>query len=153
MVFDPIWTLPSAEPLSPTSFMQPLDAGTDGAGNLLLIARYSGPFAIAGEPLAIQAASGFGVVLAKYERDGTPLWHRSLPGHGGFSNVAADSMGNVVALGRSLGSVDLNDGLLDADGPQLLLAKYAPSGKPLLRAACATVDNYSETRGWELWKL
>jgi hypothetical protein len=136
-----LWERSLAEPLDQDAFIRPNSVRTDPRGNLVVTAEYNGPFAIAGDPLSFDP---WGSLLAEFDVHGDPVWHRSALGAGKFSDAAADSSADVVAVGRSYGRVDLGTGTLGADGVwTLFLAKYTHRGLPIFAKSW-------EARSWQV---
>lgn len=101
---------------------------TDGSGNLLLGAYFSGTIDLGGGTLASVGRS-VDAVVAKYQPDGTPLWARRFgdKAEDKCYGVAADRAGNVLVVGSFQGTLDFGGGpLMSAGGRDAFLLKLGP---------------------------
>lgn len=104
---------------------------------VVLSGAYHGALDLGKGPLPFDGDS-FDLFLAKFDRDGTPLWSRGFPApaYQGPSDVVADSQGSIWLTGVFKGSVDLGTGPLvqrpSAHGGDFFVAKFGADGQTLL---------------------
>ncbi|MFP2931496.1 hypothetical protein ACLESO_41185 [Pyxidicoccus sp. 3LG] len=101
--------------------------GTDRARNVLL-AGWSEAGAALG---AVAPMTVEGAFLVKLDREGTPLWAKTLEGDAAFlaSSLVTDREGNAFVAGSLYdGSLDFGGRVLTAKGLRGFLAKYGPDG-------------------------
>lgn len=101
----------------------------DAQGNVLLTGTFQGAVNFGAGTL--QSAGGSDAILLKLSPAGVFQWGRALGGTADdrANGVAADSAGNVLVAGHFQGQVNLGGALLrSAGGPDIFLAKYAPTG-------------------------
>jgi len=108
------------------------DFDLDAEGNLYLAGDFSGTLSLGTNSLTSRGSSDF--FLARFDRDGTPLWIRQSGGTGWDHSpaVSLDRSGNVFLSGFFISSVDFGPAQLTSRGmTDLFIAKYNRQGKPL----------------------
>ena len=98
----------------------------DTTGNVIITGYFGGAVDFGGGPIA--STTNKDVFLAKYDISGGHLWSASFGAAEGRA-VAVDGMGNVLAAGALLGTVDFGGGQLSSAGGQdAFLAKLDDGG-------------------------
>ena len=106
---------------------------SDLEGGLYAVGHFSDDMAFAKGVLRSEGGKdGF---IARYDRDGVPLWARAIGGRGldEMYRVATDTRGRAVLVGTVTGEVDIDrDGTVDVVGTpkgSALVAAYTPDGE------------------------
>ena len=103
--------------------------GLDADENVIVAGNFMGSAIIGGSTLV--SAGGSDIFVAKYDRDGVPLWGVRFGGThlDGASAVAVDMAGNIYVSGYFGGSVDFGGGVLTSDGvDDAFVASFTPAG-------------------------
>ncbi|MBI5775236.1 MAG: immunoglobulin domain-containing protein, partial [Verrucomicrobia bacterium] len=123
---------------------QAFGVALDGATNIYLAGSFSGASTIANVP--ITAMGGLDVFLAKYTRDGTPIWVATGGSTGTdiHEGVAADSNGNVCIVGRFGGTATFGSHSITSSGlNDVFIVKYDSAGNALwARSAGGLTNDY-----------
>lgn len=107
---------------------------------VVLTGAYHGALDLGRGPLPFDRDS-FDLFVAKFDRDGTPLWSRGFPApsYQGPSDIVADSQGSIWLTGVFRGEVDLGTGPLvarpSAQGGDFFVAKFGAGGHTVLASS------------------
>jgi len=122
---------------------------TDSSGNVYAVGIQEGTttYTYGPEVTATAGNSAYNAVLVKYDPAGTALWARvatTAPDYGGFYGVAADSSGNVYAVGFQNGTSSFTYGpsASVAGGGSMgsiVIVKYDSSGTALWARSVSAV--------------
>ncbi len=121
-----VWT----KSFGDTGVQQGIAVAADAQDNVVLTFQYMGTVDLGGEALSSLPMFGdTGVV--KLDADGNHLWSKRLFNTGKWANFvpAVDSLGNVLIVGASNGSVDFGGGTMEAQGTDTYIAKLDANGK------------------------
>jgi hypothetical protein len=101
----------------------------DSSGNAVITGHFQGSADFGGGPLT--SAGSFDIFLAKYSANGDYMWAKRFGNTGSDEayGVAADSAGNVIAIGYFSGTVDFGGGPLTSAGSyDVFVAQYSADG-------------------------
>lgn len=108
---------------------------TDAAGNSYVTGTFAGTVDFdAGPGTTELTATGFGAMVAKYDRDGALVWARQLgSANASGGGIGVDAGGNVYSIGsfRGVNDFDPGPGTFDMDGTQnasIYFSKLDPAG-------------------------
>jgi hypothetical protein len=97
--------------------------------SLIVAGHFDGTLDLGGGPMT--SASGIDLFVARFARDGHPIWSRRYggPARQTATAVAVDGAGDILVAATTQGDLDL--GAATLSGPGLALAKLTPAGDPI----------------------
>ena len=121
---------------APLAGAHPTDVAVDRqTGDIYVAGSFSGALPIGPDTLDSQGSSD--AFLAKFDRQGTPLWAKQF-GEDNITqstSVVVDGQGNIVLIGTANTTMDLGGGDLTGG---VFVGKFASSGQLLWSQACQT---------------